>query len=60
MPTKFAKWVTDLGAEVRDRAQIGSFDAHNQRIDDLLRIITEREVAAAKPRVAHPRPSARR
>jgi hypothetical protein len=46
MPTELAKWVTDIGAEVRLRVQIATLDARTRRIDDLLKIIAEREIAA--------------
>ena len=42
------KWITDIGAEVRVRAQIAALDARSKRIDDLLKIIAEREIAAAQ------------
>jgi hypothetical protein len=59
MPTELAKWVTDIGAEMRLRVDIASLNEHTRRIDDLLRIITERE-AATEPGATISRPSARR
>ena len=47
MRTELEKWITDIGAEVRLRAQIASLDARTQRINDLLKIIAERETAAS-------------
>ena len=55
MHTELAKWITEIGAEVRVRTQVLALDAHTQRIDDLLRIIAEREVATAKAKVVTPR-----
>jgi Asp-tRNA(Asn)/Glu-tRNA(Gln) amidotransferase B subunit len=47
MRADLEKWITDIGAEVRLRAQIASLDARTQRIDDLLKIIAEREISAS-------------
>jgi hypothetical protein len=47
MRAELEKWITDIGAEVRLRAQIASLDARTQRIDDLLKIIAEREISAS-------------
>jgi hypothetical protein len=55
MRTELEKWITDLGAEVRLRANIAALQARSQRIDDLLKIIAEREVATAQIRGINPR-----
>ena len=55
MRTELAKWITDIGAEVRVRAQIAALDARTRRIDDLLRMIAEREVATSKAKGVTPR-----
>ena len=45
MPTEVAKWVTDIGAEMRLRVEISGFEAPTQYIDELLKVIAERERA---------------
>lgn len=45
MRTELEKWITDIGAEVRLRANVAALQARTRRIDDLLKIIAEREVA---------------
>lgn len=55
MPTELAKWITDIGAEVRLRANIAALDARTQRIDALLKIIAEREIAADSAKGLSPR-----
>ena len=52
MPTELAKWVTDIGAEMRLRAQLA--DARTQHIDRLLKIIAEREIALGKTKDVSP------
>ena len=55
MRTELEKWITDLGAEVRLRANIAALQARSQRIDDLLKIIAEREIAANGAKGLSPR-----
>ena len=55
MPTELAKWVTDIGAEMRLRAQIADLAARSRRIDDLLKIIADREIAARREKGVSPR-----
>jgi hypothetical protein len=55
MPTELAKWITDIGAEVRLRAQIAALDARARRIDAILKAIAEREIATAKAKGVSPR-----
>ena len=45
MPTEVAKWVTDIGAEMRRRLEISGLEAPTQYIDELLKVIAERERA---------------
>ena len=47
MRTELEKWITDIGAEVRLRANNVALNGHSRRIDDLLKLIAEREVATA-------------
>ena len=55
MRTELEKWITDIGAEVRLRANITALDARTQRIDELLKIIAEREVATVRANGVSPR-----
>jgi proteasome assembly chaperone (PAC2) family protein len=55
MPTELTKWVTDIGAEMRLRVDMAALDARTRRIDDLLKIIAEREAAAAHATSTSPR-----
>ena len=55
MPTEIAKWVTDIGAEMRLRVQIAALNARTQHIDELLKMIAEREVALNKAKGVSPR-----
>ena len=55
MPAELAKWVTDIGAEMRLRAQIAALDARTRHIDELLRLIAEREIALSKSKDVSPR-----
>ena len=55
MPTEIAKWVTDIGAEMRLRVQIAALDTSAQHIDELLKIIAEREIALNKAKGISPR-----
>jgi hypothetical protein len=55
MRTELEKWITDIGAEVRLRANIAALQARSQRIDDLLKIIAEREVAKSREKRVSPR-----
>jgi hypothetical protein len=51
MPAELAKWVTDIGAEMRLRAQLAALDARARHIDELLKVIAERETALNKSKV---------
>ena len=55
MPTELAKWVTDIGAEMRLRAQIAALDSRPHRIDELLKMIAEREIAMSGAKSVSPR-----
>jgi hypothetical protein len=55
MPPRLAQWMTDIGAEMRVRANIAALAARTRRIDDLLKIIAEREVAKSKEKRVSPR-----
>jgi hypothetical protein len=45
MPPEIAKWITDIGAEVRVRTNVAALEARSHRIQDLLKAIAEREAA---------------
>jgi hypothetical protein len=45
MSPEIAKWITDIGAEVRVRTNVATLQARSQRIQDLLKAIAEREAA---------------
>jgi hypothetical protein len=45
MRPQLAKWITDIGAEVRVRTNVAALQARSQRIQDLLKVIAEREAA---------------
>jgi hypothetical protein len=55
MPTELAKWITDIGSEVRLRANIAALDARTQRIDALLKMIAEREITTDRAKSLSPR-----
>ena len=55
MRAELEKWITDIGAEVRHRAQIAALDPQTQHIDELLKIIAEREIAADSAKGLSPR-----
>ena len=55
MPPQLAKWITDIGAEVRVRTNVAELQARSRRIEDLLKIIAEREVATAQAKGINPR-----
>ena len=48
IPNDLAKWITEIGAEVRLRTNNKDLQARSQRIEDLLKIIAEREVTTAQ------------
>jgi hypothetical protein len=52
MRAELDKWITDIGAEVRFRANSAALNGHSRRIDDLLKLIAEREVATDPLRVS--------
>ncbi len=55
MPLQLAKWITDIGAEVRVRANTAALQDRSQRVEELLKIIAEREVAKAQAKGVSPR-----
>jgi hypothetical protein len=55
MRAELEKWITDIGAEVRHRAQIAALDPQTQHIDELLKMIAEREIALNKAKAISPR-----
>lgn len=55
MPLQLAKCITDIGAEVRVRANTAALQDRSQRVEELLKIIAEREVAKAQAKGVSPR-----
>jgi hypothetical protein len=45
MPIELEKWMSEIGAEVKLRANTAPLSARTRHIDDLLRMIAERELA---------------